>query len=90
MAKEVEGLGGRCVIYTDISKDGVLKGPNLKEIKNMSDVLNIDLIASGGVGTLVDISALISLKAKNIAGVIIGKALYENKFSLEEAVQLCR
>lgn len=90
MAKEVETLGGRCVIYTDISKDGVLKGPNLNEIQSLSDSLNIDVIASGGVGALEDISALICLKKKNIIGVIIGKALYENKFSLEEAVRLCR
>ncbi len=88
-AKNVEMLGCRTVIYTDIAKDGVLKGPNFQEIKNISQSLSIDLIASGGVGSLADIKGLLALGRPNIKGVIIGKALYENKFTMREAIGAC-
>ncbi len=87
--KEFEKLGGQTVIYTDISKDGALSGLNIKEIKNASEAVNLDLIASGGVSSLKDLEALMKLKKKNIRGVVIGKALYENKFTLKEAIQVC-
>ncbi|OGW82543.1 MAG: 1-(5-phosphoribosyl)-5-[(5-phosphoribosylamino)methylideneamino]imidazole-4-carboxamide isomerase [Omnitrophica bacterium RIFCSPHIGHO2_02_FULL_51_18] len=87
--KEFEKLGGQTVIYTDISKDGALSGPNLKEIRNVSEAVGLDVIASGGVSSLKDLEALIGLKKKNIKGVVIGKALYENKFTLKEAIQAC-
>ena len=88
-AKEVETAGGKTIIYTDISKDGMLQGPNLKEIKKMSQSLNISLIASGGVHALEDLTQLAALGEKNISGVIIGKALYENKFTLKDAIRAC-
>jgi phosphoribosylformimino-5-aminoimidazole carboxamide ribotide isomerase len=87
--KEVEKLGGQSVIYTDISKDGLLSGPNLKEIKNVSESVAMDVIASGGISSLKDLEALISLKRENIKGVVIGKALYENKFTVKEALRTC-
>ncbi len=89
LAKQVEALGGKTIIYTDISKDGALQGPNLKEVTHMASNLGIDVIASGGVGALKDVQALLDLKKKNISGVIIGKALYENKFTLKDAIGLC-
>ncbi len=88
-AKEVERCGVRTIIYTDISKDGALKGPNLKEIKAMSLAIGIDLIASGGISCLEDLKAILDLKQENICGVVIGKALYENRFSFKEAVKAC-
>ncbi len=87
--KQVELLGGKTVIYTDISKDGALRGPNLKEISALGRSVHLDVIASGGVGALEDLKSLIDLKQKNIIGIVIGKALYENKFSLKEAIDLC-
>lgn len=87
--KDIEKIGGRTVIYTDISKDGVLAGPNLKEIAAVSEAVNLDIIASGGIGSLKDLKALMELKKKNVKGVIIGKALYENKFTVKEAIQAC-
>lgn len=87
--REFEKLGGQTVIYTDISKDGALSGPNIKEIRNVSEAVNLDLIASGGVSSLKDLEALKGLKKDNIKGVVIGKALYENKFTLKEAIQVC-
>ncbi len=88
-AKEVQSIGGKTVIYTDISKDGALKGPNLEGIKNLSQGLSIDVIASGGIGSLSDLKSIAVLGQKNIIGAIIGKALYENRFSLKEAVKIC-
>ena len=89
LAKDFENSGGKTVIYTDISKDGALKGPNLKEIAAMSDAVKIDLVASGGIGSLEDIKNLMKLGKKNLKGVIIGKALYEKKFSVRDAVKTC-
>lgn len=89
-ARDVAAMGGRTIIYTDISKDGALAGPNLPEIKKLAEsVPEAQVIASGGVGSLKDIQAIANLKAKNIDGVIIGKALYENKFTLKDAVKTC-
>lgn len=89
LAKRVEGLGGKTVIYTDISKDGALEGPNLKQVDEVCGALKLNIIASGGVGELKDLKALGALKKKNLSGVVIGKALYENKFSLSEAIKTC-
>ncbi len=66
-----------------------MKGPNLEGIKTMSDALKADLIASGGVSSLADLKAIAALKRGNILGAVIGKALYENKFDLKEAIGAC-
>ncbi|OIO39528.1 MAG: 1-(5-phosphoribosyl)-5-[(5-phosphoribosylamino)methylideneamino]imidazole-4-carboxamide isomerase [Candidatus Omnitrophica bacterium CG1_02_46_14] len=89
MAKDIQALGTKTAIYTDITKDGALQGMNLKEIKTLSSSISMDVIASGGVTSLGDLEALLDLKQKNITGVIIGKALYENKFSLKNAIKQC-
>ena len=89
LAKNFEAAGGRTIIYTDIAKDGALLGPNLKEIRVMCEAVKLDVLASGGVGSLLDLENLTKLKQKNLKGVVIGKALYENKFSLEDAVKTC-
>lgn len=89
LAHEAEDLGAKTIIYTDISKDGMMKGPSLAEIKTLSEAVQADVIASGGIGCLDDLTALKKLGRKNITGVIIGKALYENKFTLKEAIRTC-
>jgi len=76
--------GLQTILVTDISKDGGLQGSNVGLYKDiMSRYPDLDLISSGGVGALTDVRALKNLKP---AGIIIGKALYENKFSLSEAI----
>lgn len=85
LAKKMQDLGVQCLICTDISRDGTLKGPNIEMINQISSVLSVDLIASGGISNLEDIKALVNLKNERLKGVIVGKALYENKFTLEEA-----
>ena len=79
------GSGLSTILVTDISKDGVLGGANVKLYKKiLSNYPALNLITSGGVGTLSHVKAL---KALNPYGVIIGKALYENKFTLKDAIQ---
>lgn len=89
LAQETERLGGKTVIYTDISKDGALKGPNIPPIKSLCESVSLEVIASGGVSSLEDILKIADLKLKNLMGVIIGKALYENKLSLKDALRTC-
>lgn len=88
-AKEIEKLGVESVVYTDISKDGALNGPNVEGIRTMSEALKADVIASGGVSSLADLKRITALKRPNILGAVIGKALYENKFTLREAINAC-
>jgi phosphoribosylformimino-5-aminoimidazole carboxamide ribotide isomerase len=85
-AKKVESLGGRTVIYTDISKDGALGGPNLAGVRALCEAVRIGVVASGGVGSAHDVEALARLQLKNLEGVIIGKAIYEGKITLKEAL----
>lgn len=78
----------KTVIYTDISRDGTLKGLDIPAIKKLLQSLSFDMIVSGGVSSLEDIRKLSKLNYHNLKGMIIGKALYENKFSLREAIAI--
>jgi phosphoribosylformimino-5-aminoimidazole carboxamide ribotide isomerase len=71
------------IIYTDISRDGTLSGPNLPALKSVVDAFGGEVIASGGVGTIDDVT---HVKATGAAGVIIGRALYDGRVSLEGAL----
>ena len=73
-------------MYTDISKDGMLIGPNFDIYEKLSKYTSLDIIASGGITSTDDIK---KLKEMNIYGAIIGKALYENKVKLKEVLSLC-
>jgi len=84
-AKRMEDMGAKTIIYTDISRDGMLAGPNLKAMEEMAGAVGIDVIASGGVGSLKDI---IDLKNTGVAGVIVGKALYTGGIDLAQAISL--
>jgi phosphoribosylformimino-5-aminoimidazole carboxamide ribotide isomerase len=87
-AKELKNVGFKQLIYTDISRDGALVGPNILGIKELMRKTGLDVIASGGVAGLKDLIKLKSLQRKGLSGVIIGKALYEGKFTLAEALKL--
>ncbi|MCP8616115.1 1-(5-phosphoribosyl)-5-[(5-phosphoribosylamino)methylideneamino]imidazole-4-carboxamide isomerase [Salirhabdus salicampi] len=82
--KELEALGVKTIVYTDIAKDGMLAGPNFEELQTMNDHLNIDVIASGGISTIEDIKTLHQL---HLYGAIVGKALYTGKVELEEILK---
>ena len=83
--RKFSDLGVESIIYTDINKDGGLQGPNFKNILKYKDIVKVPLIASGGVSNFQDIKKLYSL---NIDGVIVGKAIYDNKVSLNEIFSL--
>lgn len=88
--KRLEDLGLDIVIYTDTSRDGTLRGPNVKKVKGILENIDIPLIISGGISSLEDIRSLKELEDKGLEGVIIGKALYEEKFSLREAMDIAK
>ncbi len=87
-AQELKEIGFKQIIYTDISKDGTLAGPNIAGIKELLKLTGLKVIASGGVSDLRDLIKLKQLKKQGLVGVIIGKALYEGKFTLVEALKL--
>lgn len=76
------------LIYTDIQKDGMLGGPNLDSLTEILESTSSRVILSGGVGSLSDLEQCCHITQNNFDGVIIGKALYDKKFSLREALQL--
>lgn len=82
-AKKMEDMGAKTIIYTDISRDGMLSGPNLKAMEEMAASVGMEVIASGGVGSLKDI---IDLKNTGVAGVIVGKALYTGNINLAQVM----
>lgn len=86
LCKELEEIGVKTIVYTDISKDGMMVGPNFNIYDKLSKETSLDIIASGGVTTLEDVK---ELSLMNLYGAIIGKSLYENKIELKEALNLC-
>jgi phosphoribosylformimino-5-aminoimidazole carboxamide ribotide isomerase len=87
LAKKVFKLGVRTVIHTDIASDGMMRGANIAGLKAILKASACDVIASGGISTLEDIRKLADLKDKKLVGAIIGKALYEGKIDLREAIK---
>ena len=85
---EMEEIGVKTIIVTDISLDGTLKGPNIDALKKILSATKISIIASGGISSLDDIKRLKAIERKNLEAVIIGKALYEGKIDLEEAIKV--
>ena len=78
-----EGVGH--VLYTDIERDGMMMGMNLRAVRELAEAVHIDIIASGGVTALDDLIRLKELGLPNITGVIVGRALYEGRFTINEA-----
>ncbi|MBI3584518.1 MAG: 1-(5-phosphoribosyl)-5-[(5-phosphoribosylamino)methylideneamino]imidazole-4-carboxamide isomerase [Nitrospinae bacterium] len=89
LAKKFEGMGISGIIYTDISRDGTLSGPNIDSIKSFAESVNIPIIASGGVSNINDIKNIMKLKKHGVTGVIVGKAIYSGSVNLREAIELC-
>ena len=81
---ELEQMGVKTLVFTDILKDGLLKGPNFEIYKSLGEKTNLNVIASGGVSTMEDV---IKLNAMDMYGSIMGKALYEKKVSLKEVLK---
>lgn len=75
------------VLFTDVATDGSLEGPNIPAQQKMGSLINQPLIASGGIGSLNDLDSLKKAEINNLAGIIVGTALYEKKFTLQEAIE---
>lgn len=87
-AAQLKDIGFSRIIYTDTSKDGTLAGPNIKDLKTLLKATGLKVIASGGISSLEDIRKLKSLEKQGVEGVIVGKALYEGRFTLTEAIKI--
>lgn len=85
-ARRMRSLGARRVIYTDISRDGMLKGVNIPAMRTMAESTAMPVIASGGVSTIEDIRGLAALRTIGIEGAILGKALYTGALTLRDAL----
>lgn len=87
LCQELEGLGLKTIVYTDIAKDGMLTGPNFEIYKTLAEKTTLDIIASGGISSIDD---LVKLNEMNIYGAITGKALYDKRIDFKEALQCLR
>lgn len=90
LAREVEAMGVRRLLCTDISTDGMLRGPNLAGLRRIAEAVQVPIIASGGVSSVDHVRALRGLEPLGIIGVVVGRALYEGRLSLPEAIQAAR
>ena len=88
LVKGLVGLGVKTMIFTDTTRDGTLKGINTKLIQEFLEIANVKVIIAGGVASLADIRKLTELGGRGPAGVIMGKALYDGRVKLEEALAL--
>lgn len=86
-AKEMEKIGVKTIIFTDISKDGTLQGPNLEQLGKLQKNVNCNIIASGGIKNIDDLRAINKM---GIYGAITGKAIYSGNIDLKEAIDACK
>lgn len=87
LAQQMARLGVESIIYTDIHRDGTLKGPNKAALRALADATPLPIIASGGVSSVTDLLSLLSLEPIGVRGAIVGRALYTGAIKLSEALQ---
>jgi len=90
IARRFEDAGVAAIIYTDVTRDGMLKGLNLDATIALADAVSIPVIASGGLASIEDIKALLEPRAKKLEGAIAGRALYDGRLDAAEALKLIR
>ena len=90
LARKFEDCGVAAIIYTDISRDGMLQGPNLEATQALAKAVAIPVIASGGVSSLKDIENLMAIEQSGVTGVITGKAVYTGAIKLSDAIALTK
>jgi phosphoribosylanthranilate isomerase len=88
--ERLDGEGCARYVVTDVNKDGMLQGPNLRLLRDVCDATSRPVVASGGITELDDLAALVELVPVGVEGAIIGTALYEGRFSLEDALMTTR
>jgi phosphoribosylformimino-5-aminoimidazole carboxamide ribotide isomerase len=86
MAIRVRDMGAQRIVLTDIARDGMLTGPNLDLLREVSEACGLPIVQSGGIASLEDLDALLALGSAAPEGVITGKAVYEGRFTVREAV----
>ena len=86
LAKQMESMGVKTIIFTDISKDGTLSGPNIAQLKEINNAVSCNIIASGGINDINDIKAL---KQEQMYGAICGKSIYSGSLDLKQALEVC-
>ncbi len=91
LARRFDGAGVGALIVTDISRDGMLTGPALDQLAAVVTAVTVPVIASGGVASIADLEALAAfeIEGKRLAGSIVGRAIYENRFTVEEGIAAC-
>ena len=90
LAQAMEPLGVAGFIFTDISRDGMLQGPNLDSIREFCQATSAPVIASGGISGIQDVVDLLSLQSEGVEGMITGKALYDKRLDFKEALKKAR
>ena len=90
VAKRFEAAGVAAIVHTDVTRDGMLKGPNLEATTALADAVSIPVIASGGFASIDNIRALLAPRGKKLAGAILGRALYDGRIDAAAALQLVR
>ena len=90
LAAKFTGLALAAIVYTDIARDGMETGPNIEATRRLALAVDVPVIASGGVGSLDHIQALLPLEQDGVVGVIVGRALYKGSVDLREAIALAR
>lgn len=87
LGKELAQAGAEVFIFTDIATDGMLSGPNVNAVVEMAEATGKQVIASGGVSSLEDLKTLAKYREKGVQGAIVGKAIYTNQFTVQEALK---
>jgi len=90
IARRFEDAGVAAIVYTDIARDGMLHGLNLDATIGLAEAISIPVIASGGLASMEDIKRLLAPRAKKLAGAVAGRALYDGRLDVAEALTLIR
>jgi phosphoribosylformimino-5-aminoimidazole carboxamide ribotide isomerase len=90
IARRFEDAGVAAIVFTDVTRDGMLQGLNLDATIALADAISIPVIASGGFASLDDVRALLAPRARKLAGAVVGRALYDGRLDAAEALRLIR
>jgi phosphoribosylformimino-5-aminoimidazole carboxamide ribotide isomerase len=90
LARRFEDAGVAAIVYTDVARDGMLKGLNLEATIALAEAVSIPVVASGGLASIDDVRALLTPRAQKLAGAIVGRALYDGRLDAAEALKLIR
>ena len=90
LARRFEDAGVAAIIYTDIARDGLLKGLNLDATIALAEAISVPVVASGGLASIADVKALLEPRARKLQGAIAGRALYDGRLDAAEALRMIR